>query len=453
MQVLSSVFFFILAIGVLVSVHEFGHFWVARRLGVKVLRFSIGFGKPLLSWRRKDDPTEYVLAAIPLGGYVQMLDEREGPVESAELEQAFNRKPVLSRCAVVIAGPAFNFLFAILAYWLVFMLGVSGLRPLVGSIDQGSLAAQGGFQIQDKIQAVGDKETPIWSAVLLELLAASLDQERVVVSVVDDNGFERQRTLAFESLAEVVEQDQLMNVIGIRPYRPKLPAVIGQVEPGSAAEQAGLRVGDKIVGWEGQSVSHWEELVNQIRSSPEQTRQIRIERNSMEQVLTLRPQRVTTPTGDIGHIGAGVAVPTGFGADMYTTVSYPVFQALVKGVDRCVEMSVLTLRMLGHMVMGDVSAKNISGPISIAQYAGESAGMGLVAFLGYLAIISISLGVLNLLPIPILDGGHLLYYLVEMVKGSPVSEQTMIMGQRIGIAMLVSVMVLAFYNDLVRLLT
>jgi len=451
MQALSAVFFFVVAIGVLVSVHEFGHFWVARRLGVKVLRFSIGFGKPLLSWRRKNDPTEYVIAAIPLGGYVQMLDEREGPVEAAELDQAFNRKPVLSRCAVVVAGPAFNFLFAILAYWLIFMIGVSGLKPIVGPVTPGSLADQGGFQTMDIIKDVGGTETPTWSGVLLELLSASLNRHSVDVTVEDDGGFERHREIAFQSLPDIVNQERLMDVVGIRPFRPLLPPVIGHIEAGSAADLSGMMVGDKVLAWDDVLVESWDDWVNMIRANPGQEFPVLIERNGVEQVLFLQPQRVSTPTGDIGRIGAGVDVPAGFGDEMSTTVRYPVIQALVKGADRCVEMSLLTFRMLGHMIGGSVSASNISGPISIAQYAGESAGMGLVAFLGYLALISISLGVLNLLPIPILDGGHLLYYLIEMVKGSPVSEQTMMFGQRIGIALLVGVMVLAFYNDLVRL--
>jgi len=453
MQVLNSVFFFILAIGVLVTVHEFGHFWVARRLGVKVLRFSVGFGKPLLSWYRKNDPTEYVIAAIPLGGYVQMLDEREGPVDSSDLGQAFNRKPVLSRCAVVIAGPLFNFLFAIVTYWLVFMLGVNGLKPIVGSVTPGSLAAKGGFQSLDTIKRVGNTETPTWNSVFLQLLASSLDMQEISVTVDDEQGIEHQRRLAFQSLPEVIDQNDLAELIGFRPYRASLPAVIGQIEPGSAAARAGLEAGDRVVSSDGVAVQSWEEWVQMVRDHPQQKMMVTVLRDQREMQLTLEPERLDTANGDVGRIGAGVYVPPDFGEDMVTTIRYPIHRALLLGAEKTYDMSVLTLRMLIHMMSGSVSASNISGPISIAQYAGYSAGIGLVAFLGYLALISISLGVLNLLPIPILDGGHLLYFVIEMIKGSPVSEQVMMLGQRIGIAMLVGVMMLAFYNDLVRLLS
>jgi len=453
MQILSSVFFFVLAIGVLVTVHEFGHFWVARRLGVKVLRFSVGFGKPLLSWRRKNDPTEYVIAALPLGGYVQMLDEREGPVEDFELDQAFNRKPVLSRCAVVIAGPLFNFLFAIAAYWLVFMLGINGMKPVVGPVAADSLAAQGGFEVMDVITQVGDTETPTWNSVFLKLLAGSLDMQQLHVTVQDAQGIERQRMLAFQTLPAGIDRENLLDMVGFRPYRPVLPAVIGQLEPGGAADLAGFRVGDEVLAWDGQAVPSWDDWVEIVRQHPDQRRPVSIKRDGQELLLTLRPARMQTPSGDIGRIGAGVEIPPGFGEDLVTTVRYPLFRALGMGVEKTADMSLLTLRMLGHMLRGSVSASNISGPISIAQYASYSAGIGLVAFLGYLALISISLGVLNLLPIPILDGGHLLYYLVEFIKGSPVSEQTMMLGQRLGIALLLGVMMLAFYNDLVRLLS
>lgn len=451
MQFLSSIFFFIVAIGVLVSVHEFGHFWVARRLGVKVIRFSIGFGKPLFSWHRKNDPTEYVIAAIPLGGYVQMLDEREGPVDASEYHLAFNRKPVLSRCAVVIAGPIFNFLLAIVAYWFVFMLGVTGMKPIVGEVSTDSLAGRGGFQYHDVIERVGDAETPTWNAVLLELLAGSLERESVNINVKDRDGIERQRVIAFQTTTADIDQDKLMTSIGLRPYRPQLPPVIGHIEAGSPAARAGLQSGDRVLLWNDESVGSWDAWVNIIRQHPGEAGRVTIERNGKQHVIKLTPERVETPDGNIGRIGAGVDVPEGFGEDLTTTVRYSPLTAIGMAVKKSYEMTALTLSLLGHMIQGSVSASNLSGPISIAQYAGVSAGLGLVAFLGYLAVISISLGVLNLLPIPILDGGHLLYYLLEAIKGSPLSEQTMIIGQRIGIGLLVSVMLLAFYNDLVRL--
>ena len=447
MQILMSVFFFIIAIGVLVTVHEFGHFWVARRLGVKVLRFSIGFGKPLLSWRRRGDETEYIIAAVPLGGYVQMLDEHEGPVAEQELERAFNRKPLASRFAVVFAGPLFNFLFAIFAYWLVFMLGVSGLKPVVGDITPDSIAAAGGFRQGDVVRSVDGHETPTWNDVYLELLDASISDRLVRVSVVDAQDEIQQRQLDFHGRTARLDREHLMDAVGLHQYRPVLAPVIDRLEPGAAAQAAGLQSGDLILSVDNETMNSWEQWVAYVQGHPGEALNIAVRRDGHELAMTLTPRLKDR----IGHIGATVRVPAGLADEMNTTVRYTPWAAIPEAIYKTWSMSMLTLRMLGKMITGSVSASSISGPISIAQFAGYSAAIGFVAFMAYLALISISLGVLNLLPVPVLDGGHLMYYLVELVKGSPVSEQSQVIGQRIGIMVLVAVMMLAFYNDLARI--
>jgi len=449
--VLSSVFFFIIAIGVLVTVHEFGHFIVARRLGVKVLRFSVGFGMPLWSWRRRNDETEYVIAALPLGGYVQMLDEREAPVPEAELPRAFNRKPLGSRFAIVAAGPIFNFLFAILAYWVIFVLGVDGIKPLVGEVNKDSLAAEAGFQPGDLITRVDGRDTATWNMVFLEMLNRSLDGSHIAVTVVDADQVERRRELDFDRLPAGVDRSNLLQVIGLGMYRPSLEAVIGTLEPGGAAEQAGMRVGDRIVAVDGRPIAQWEEWVEYVRAHPEQELQARVERDGEMIDIGLRPQRVTTEQGDIGRIGAAVKIAPGQADELRAKERYAAPTALLVAAQRTWDMTWLTAKMLVSMVGGEVSASNLGGPIRIAQYAGASADAGVVQFIGFLALISISLGLLNLLPIPVLDGGHLLYYLVELVKGSPLSDQVQAFGQRVGIALLIGVMILAFYNDIVQL--
>ncbi len=448
---LSSLFYFIVAIGVLITVHEFGHFWVARRLGVKVIRFSIGFGKPLSKWYRKGDETEYVIAALPLGGYVQMLDEREGPVNEHELHRAFNRKPLASRFAIVSAGPLFNFLLAIVAYWFIFIIGVSGIKPLVGDITPGSLAAQGGFQEGDVIVAIDGNRTPIWNTVVLSLLDKNLNKEDVEVTVKDAENSVHRRHLDFSNSDIAVDRANLLKHIGLQPLRPVIPPVIDDVIQGGAADVAGLIPGDRILSADGEPIDNWEDWVNYVRSRPDQLIHVTIRRDGRTVELAMTPERISDENGDIGRIGASVSIPENLMADYRAVEQYSVLESVKVALIKTWDMTLLTLNMLYNMVVGEISVKNISGPISIAQYAGYSASAGLVSFVSFLALISISLGVLNLLPIPMLDGGHLMYYLVELVKGSPVSEQTQVLGQRFGVAILAAVMVLAFYNDLVRL--
>mgnify|MGYP001826968337 FL=1 len=449
---LISLLAFIVAIGVLVTVHEFGHFWVARRLGVKVLRFSIGFGKPLWQRRFGADNTELVVAAIPLGGYVKMLDEHEGEVPATELDRAFNRQPVRSRMAIVVAGPLFNFLFAIAVYWLMFVAGVPGLRPVVGAVMPDSYAEQAGIVSGDEILAVGATATPTWETTVLALLDASLGgHDAVALTVRSSQGVERHLRASFESSDQLLKKGGVLENFGLTPWQP--PAVIDRLIEDGAGARAGLQPGDRIVQADAVAISSWSRWVDYVRARPGQLIEVRVLRSGQETVLGLTPDSVADAGQTIGRIGAYVRLPDDDQrATMRVVVRYGPLQAVSEALGKTWDVTTLTLRTLWKMVSGGASVENLSGPISIAQYAGQSAVVGLAAFLGFLGIVSVSLGVLNLLPIPVLDGGHLLYYLLELVKGSPVSEATQLLGQKIGIALLLALMTLAFYNDLIRLL-
>jgi regulator of sigma E protease len=449
---LISLLAFIVAIGVLVTVHEFGHFWVARRLGVKVLRFSIGFGKPLWQRRFGADNTELVVAAIPLGGYVKMLDEHEGEVPATELDRAFNRQPVRSRMAIVVAGPLFNFLFAIAVYWLMFVAGVPGLRPVVGTVTPDSYAEQAGIVSGDEILAVGATATPTWETTVLALLDASLGgHDAVALTVRNSQGVERHLLASFESSDQLLKKGGVLENFGLTPWQP--PAVIDRLVEDGAGARAGLQPGDRIVQADAVAISSWSRWVDYVRARPGQVIEVRVLRSGQEIVLGLTPDSVADAGQTIGRIGAYVRLPDDDQrATMRVVVRYGPLQAVSEALGKTWDVTTLTLRTLWKMVSGGASVENLSGPISIAQYAGQSAVVGLAAFLGFLGIVSVSLGVLNLLPIPVLDGGHLLYYLLELVKGSPVSEAAQLLGQKIGIALLLALMSLAFYNDLIRLL-
>ena len=454
MEMLVAIPAFIVAIGLLVTVHEFGHFWVARRLGVKVLRFSVGFGKPLFSWRRKDDPTEYVVAALPLGGYVRMLDEREGDVDPAELDQAFNRKPVLSRIAVVAAGPAFNFLFALVAYWLMFIVGVEGVKPYLDTPPPETAAYEAGIQAGDRIVAVDGRPTSDWESVRMRLLEHSLDNRSVRLDVVGERGQSESLTLDFGDQPLLKEDGDFVQRLGLISWRPYMP-VIAQVNPGGAAEQAGLQAGDVVMAVAGQERPTAQEFVDILKESAGQSLSLLIERKGSTQRVTLTPGSREVEGETQGFINAGIAgrLSETDREKLQTTVSYGPLAAIGQSFEKTWDVTLLTLRLMGKLVTGEASIKNVSGPITIAEYAGISALVGLAAFLYFLAMVSISLGIINLLPVPVLDGGHLLYYFIELVKGSPLSEAAQEFGQRIGLAMLAGLMMLAIYNDLTRLLS
>lgn len=435
---------FLLAIAVLVAVHEFGHFWVARKLGVKVLRFSIGFGRSLFSWRRKDDPTEYTVAMIPLGGYVKMLDEREGDVDPAERHLAFNNKSLSVRSAVVFAGPLFNFIFAILAIWLVFQIGSPDIRPVVGEVADDSLAEQAGFQPGDTLRSVDGREISTWSEQQFYMLHQAMKGNRVNLSVEGADGSTRDLDLDFAGLDQrSISGRPITSQVGLYPEAPA--ASVHRLLPGAPAEQAGLQPGDIITAVDDSPIGDWFDMVEAISARPGQSTVLSLQRDGQPLQVTLTPTATEVEGQTYGRIG--LYMPP------YENVrlSYGPLRAVWESIDYNWRMTVITLRSLGRMLTRQMSSDNLSGPITIARMAGDTVQSGLVDFLKFLAIISVSLGLLNLLPIPVLDGGHLMYFLVEAITGKEPSEAVMIRGQQIGIALLVMLMGLAFYNDIMRL--
>jgi len=447
-----SLLAFFVALGILITIHEYGHFWVARKMGVKVLRFSIGFGKPLFSWRGSDD-TEYVIAAIPLGGYVKMLDEREGEVAATELDQAFNRKSVYARIAIVVAGPLANFILAIAAYWLMFVIGISSLLPLMAEPPKESPAFEAGLRYEDQLLAVNGESVASWDQARLLLMEGLLDTDQPLqLQVQRESGEQSSLVMNLQGRSFLKEKGDPLRQLGLSPWWPEVPAQIGQVMSGGAAERAGLQADDLVLSADGVKIESWQTWVLYIRARPEQKIALRLERDGVVVDLELIPALKLLKNAQIGYIGAAETRAFPLRQQrLQTEISYPMFGALQQAAEKTWQMSVITLQMLGKLLVGEASLKNISGPLTIAQYAGQSAEMGLDYYLKFLALISISLGVLNLLPIPVLDGGHLLFFLVELVKRRPLSEQTQMIGQQIGMFLLICLMGLAFYNDLARL--
>ncbi len=445
-----TLFYFVVALGVLIAFHEFGHFWVARRLGVKVLRFSLGFGKPLLRYRKSADDTEFILSALPLGGYVKMVDEREGEVAAKDLPYAFNRQRLPVRFAIVLAGPLFNFFLAILIYWSIYLVGETGMRPVLGPVEKESLAAQAGFRAGDEVLSIDRKSTPTWNLAMSTLFEQVIDDENIPIEVQTADGRRETRTLIIPQ--NVAQQPELLaDRLGFRPFEPKLAPIVDKVEPGSPAAAAGLRKGDVLVSVNGIAINDWAQWVEYIRARPDEELTVDIERDGVRTSVKLRPAAVASGSDKIGRIGASAYIPDDVLKSMQVEYRLGVLPAFTAAVAKTYDYSLLTLKMMGRMLTGKAAIENLSGPISIAQYAGQSARLGAMQFLKFLAIVSISLGALNLLPVPVLDGGHLMFYVVEAVKGSPLSERTQALWQQIGLAVLLCLMSLAFIMDIERL--
>ena len=453
MSFLYAVIGFILAISILVVVHEFGHYWVARKLGVKVLRFSVGFGKPLWMRRFGKDRTEWVIAALPFGGYVKMLDEHEGSVAAKERPRAFNRQALWKRALIVLAGPMFNLAFAVLVYSGVNLVGTDGLRPVVGKVTEGALGDRAGFKAGDVLKSIDGRTVQGWDQHRLYLYERALDRANVHYIVQDRNGQERERVLDFSGIsARDVGAGSVEREIGLVPELPVLKPVLETVESGGPAARAGLQAGDVILAVNDQPVSTWQEVVTVISARPGETLHLKLQRGDVTQRIQVDVERAERQGKTIGRIGVGVRIPEL--PDAYRVkVQFGPFEAIQQGAEATWRMSILTLKMLWKLLMLEVSTQTISGPLTIAQYAGATVQIGFERFVMFLAVVSISLGVLNLLPIPVLDGGHLLFYTYESIRGKPLSDRALHVGQQIGFAMLMMLMALALYNDFARLLS
>ena len=445
MTVLYSLLALIVTLGILVTVHEYGHYWVARKCGVKVLRFSVGFGKAL--WARKDkNGTEFVIAAIPLGGYVKMLDEREGNVPDELKEQAFNNKTVWQRMAIVLAGPLANILFAIFAYWLMFVVGVTQVKPVIGELEPLGVAAESGLKSEQLITAVDGSKVSGWQEVNYQLLTRIGDTGEIVITAES-----KEYSLKVNKWLSDAEEPNPLRSLGIAPFRPRVPAIISELQPDKPAIQAGLLQGDLITEVDGKQIEQWYDFVEEVQASAGKALNLNVLRADQTVQLTLIPGSKTLDNGTVvGFVGAMVQTPV-IPADFITKLQYDPLTALFKGAEKTWDMSVVTLQSIGKMIQGLLSVKNLSGPITIAKVANASAQAGFEAFVGFLAYISIMLAVVNLLPIPVLDGGHFLFYAIEAIKGSPVSEKVQMMGMKLGMSMMLMIMVVAIFNDISRI--
>ena len=438
---LTNLLYFIVAISILVAVHEFGHYIVGRWAGMKVLRFSIGFGKPIWSWRAGRDDTEYCIASIPLGGYVRFLDSREGDIDPADQGRAFDQRPIPARIAVLLAGPGFNFIFAILAFWFLFMDGSPALRPAIGEVTPDSYAAAAGLREGEQIIRVGGEDVLAWDGALIGILDGLVSESRIAMTLEDAYGARRQAVIEIpnEAAASLTEPGVLFEGLGFMPGPP--PVVIGNLQEGGAAAAAGLQDGDRIVAIDEQPIAHFRQLIDVVEPIPGQRVNVHYVRDQSRQIAVATLGERTRDGKTTGFLGVG-----------YLVDNIGPARSFASALEQTWAKSIFTLQMLGRMLTGDVSIKNISGPINIAQYAGESAERGFRSFVDFLILISISLGILNLLPIPVLDGGQIVYQVAELVKGSPLTDRAQIIGQQVGILALLLLMSFAFYNDIARIL-
>ena len=438
---------FVVAILLLVSLHEFGHYIVARWCGVKVLRFSVGFGKPF--WKKQRGDTEWCLAPIPLGGYVKMVDTREGEVAEADLPYAFDKQPPLKRIAIVVAGPLVNLILAVLLYVASFNLyGVTEVKPWVGTVESDSLAAKSGFQVGDRITSINGKAVHDWMDAQTELVIA-LQAGNVTVGVQDAQGVATTRIMDVEANPASVDAATQGQGVGIWPIKVK--SEISQVLPNSAAERAGLKAGDKVIAVNGQKLLGWKDWVDVIKASPGKDLSLDVQRQGQMLSLMLRPDSEDLGQQLVGKAGVAASIDNDWETQVKTQREVGVVESLTLATAKTWNLSALTLKFLGKLIMGEASIKGISGPVSIGEMAGKSAMMGLETYIQFLAVISISLGVMNLLPIPVLDGGHLLYYIIEWVRGKPLSEHVQTVGLKIGLCIMGLFMLVAFFNDFTRI--
>lgn len=452
-----TVLAFILTLGILVTVHEYGHFQVAKWCGVKVLKFSIGFGKPLWSRKVGSDEMEFIIAAIPLGGYVKMLGEDSAANAeesiSQDMSRALSRQSVGKRMAIVLAGPFANLLLAVILYWMLFMMGVVGMKPIVGKVLDNSPAAVVKISAGEMIQKINGKNVTTWQDVRWILLNESLKRNSVEIQSINDRKEIHLYQLDVSDIDyEDVEHDILVK-LGLIIYQPDIPARIGEIVKNSPAEIALLKAGDLVLALNNKKVDNWESFVQEIRLHPGKPLKIMVLREDKELYFTVTPESVVENNKTIGRIGATFKMDQSKLDKFFVTTHYSITGAFAKAVEKTWDTAALSLKMLGNMILGNVSWKGMSGPVTIASYAGQSANMGIKVFIGFLALISISIGVLNLLPIPILDGGHFMYYMVEFFTGRPVSEAVVGVGQRLGFFILGCMMILALYNDINRLIT
>ena len=452
-EILQAIVFFVISVGVLITFHEFGHFWVARFFNVKILRFSIGIGRSIYAKRFGKDQTEFSIGLLPLGGYVKMLDDREGEVTEEEKKREFNSKPIWQRFCIVLAGPIFNFIFAIFMYSIIYSIGMNALKPIIGDVEPSSISEESGFVKGQEILAINGIKTPTWPTVVDSLVSNIVSENIVSIDVINADGDKQALNLNLSNISiDEIADGNLLNKLGLSIVKFELPAVIGEIEKNSPAEASRLLKNDRIIAINSNLINSWGELVEIIKGNPGEYLNVEILRDETLINIQLKPENYQLDDENIGRIGVRPAINNDLYDSYYALEQYSIHLAILRAFHKTWEMSVLTLKVLAKMITGDVSVKNLSGPISIAKYAGQSASIGMTQLLTFLAIVSISLGVLNLLPIPLLDGGHLVYYVIEFITGKPVSDSIQITGQQIGLVLLLGLMGLALYSDFVRLL-